>query len=123
MGIGWIGVDLDGTLARYTGWVNETHIGEPVPLMVRRVKQWIAEGQEVRIFTARAAKTLNYDGSSNDTGPVLWAIAAWCIKHIGQPLKVTNEKDYEMVALYDDRAVQIITNTGERADGADYLST
>ena len=50
---GWIGVDLDGTLAEYAGWVSEEHIGHPVPMMLERVKAWLAEGKDVRIFTAR----------------------------------------------------------------------
>ena len=51
-GKGWIGVDLDGTLAFYQGW-NEGKIGDPVPVMLARVKGWLAEGVEVRIVTAR----------------------------------------------------------------------
>jgi hypothetical protein len=35
----WIGVDLDATLARYDGFKGETIIGEPIPLMVNRVKR------------------------------------------------------------------------------------
>ena len=35
---GWIGVDLDGTLAIYTGWKGCDHVGEPIPPMVERVK-------------------------------------------------------------------------------------
>ena len=35
---GWIGVDLDGTLAMYDQWAGAGHIGEPIPLMVERVK-------------------------------------------------------------------------------------
>jgi hypothetical protein len=27
---GWIGVDLDGTLAHYDGWKGIDHIGEPI---------------------------------------------------------------------------------------------
>ena len=50
---GWIGVDLDGTLAEYGGWKGPDHIGPPVPKMLERVKSWIAEGRDVRIFTAR----------------------------------------------------------------------
>lgn len=50
---GWIGVDLDGTLAHYAGWVGPDHIGEPIPAMLARVQQWIAEGRTVKIFTAR----------------------------------------------------------------------
>ena len=51
---GWIGVDLDGTLAQYGGW-NGGLIGDPVPLMLQRVKEWIADGKDVRIMTARVA--------------------------------------------------------------------
>ena len=60
---GWIGVDLDGTLAKYGIW--DGSIGEPIPLMVERVKIWIALGVEVKIFTARvgfgAATLLSLD--------------------------------------------------------------
>ena len=28
-------------------------------------------------------------------------------------LEITNVKDYDMIRLYDDRAVQVIANTGE----------
>lgn len=36
---GWIGVDLDGTLAKYDQWRGVQHIGDPVPLMVDRAVQ------------------------------------------------------------------------------------
>lgn len=103
---GWIGVDLDGTLAEYHGWRGEEHIGVPVPKMLARVNQMLWSGQEVRIFTARASSPI-----------AVAAIEAWCERHLGQKLKVTNVKDYQMVELWDDRAVQIIPNTGLRADG------
>lgn len=35
---GWIGVDLDGTLAFYDSWRGIDHIGAPIPLMLQRVK-------------------------------------------------------------------------------------
>ena len=101
---GWIGVDLDGTLAKYDGWKGVTHIGEPVPLMVNRVKDWISCGTEVKIFTARV--------SGEDAIAARHAIEKWCERHIGVVLRVTNEKDYAMIALYDDRAVQVEENTG-----------
>lgn len=31
---GWIGVDLDGTLAVYDEWRGVSHIGAPVPAML-----------------------------------------------------------------------------------------
>lgn len=98
---GWIGVDLDGTLAHYDGWVAADHIGDPVPLMLRRVQGWIADGKTVKIFTARAAR-------AEDIPP----IKAW-LKKWGLPdLEVTNAKDYGMIELYDDRCIQVIPNTG-----------
>jgi hypothetical protein len=51
---GYIGVDLDGTLARYDGWNNGV-IGEPIPLMQSRIWDWLGSGQEVRIVTARGS--------------------------------------------------------------------
>ena len=106
----WIGVDLDGTLAEYGGWQGPHHIGAPVMPMVRRVLDWCNAGKDVRIFTARVAH--------DDDGCALAAIEAWCQEHLGRVLPVTNVKDYGMVELWDDRAVQVIQNTGERADGA-----
>jgi hypothetical protein len=104
----WIGVDLDGTLARYDGWKGESHVGEPIPAMVDRVKLWLSEGREVRIFTARAHAM---------SAATLKAINAWCGEHIGEILPITCEKDYGMIELWDDRAIQVIANTGQRADG------
>ena len=99
---GWIGVDLDGTLARYDGWYGPAHIGEPIESMVERVHKWIAEGVEVRIFTARA--------SVPEYVPF---VEKWLKKNGLPPLKVTNVKDFKMIVLWDDRCVEVGTNTGE----------
>jgi hypothetical protein len=119
MSNGWIGVDLDGTLARYDGWKGTTHIGEPIAPMVERVKRWLAEGREVRIFTARvdggevAISMGDQNGVAHrDVPRVIQAIQDWCAVHLGQTLPVTNVKDYGMIELWDDRAVQVIANTG-----------
>lgn len=108
---GWIGVDLDGTLARYDGWKGAEHIGAPVPAMLDRVKQWILEGREVRIFTARVSD----DGGEqriDEAERAFVAIRRWCLEHLGQELRITCVKDYAMLELYDDRAVQVEANTG-----------
>lgn len=102
---GWIGVDLDGTLAHYTGHHHD-EIGAPVGPMVDRVKAWLAEGVEVRIFTARVADPQFYAG-------VHAKVEAWCLQHIGQILPVTCSKDYGMIELWDDRCVQVVPNTGK----------
>lgn len=36
-------------------------------------------------------------------------------QHLGEVLPITNTKDSHMVALYDDRAVQVRRNKGETA--------
>ena len=122
MSEGWIGVDLDGTLAEYHGWVNTFHIGKPIPAMVARVKEWLAEGADVRIFTARVdggeiAEQMGVDADTvqryKDVPAIRTMIQDWCEIHIGVRLPVTNKKDYGMVELWDDRCVQIVPNTGK----------
>lgn len=114
---GWIGVDLDATLAMYDGFKGPGHIGDPIPVMVDRVKAWLAEGREVRIFTARvgACMVINEQGVQDTNSFAEEArkhIVEWCIKHIGVELPVTATKDFGMVELWDDRCVQVQPNTG-----------
>lgn len=110
---GWIGVDLDGTLARYDGWKGAEHIGEPVPAMVERVCRWLETGQEVRIFTARVWSdgTPERSAEAKRAGEI---VANWCFEHIGMVLPITCVKDFGMIELWDDRAVRVPANTGER---------
>lgn len=106
--MGWIGVDLDGTLAKAGGWKPgdpEHTIGDPIPRMLKRVKGWLQEGLDVRILTARA-------GRPNPL--IIPAIEAWLYKHLGVVLPITDKKDYDMVELWDDRAIQVELNTGRR---------
>jgi hypothetical protein len=118
----WIGVDLDGTLATFDleKWAeNSNYIGDPIQLMVNRTKQWITEGKKVKIFTARVGTGAGWSDLSQatdeDTG---WIdnqrkiVQDWTEKHIGVRLEVTATNDWAMRGLWDDRAVQVITNTG-----------
>jgi len=104
--MGWIGVDLDGTLAEYHGWdPKNIGIGKPIPAMQARVKQWLAEGKKVKIMTARINHTV---GSAF----VRDEIEQWCLEHLGERLEVTCTKDYAMIELWDDRAVRVKANEG-----------
>lgn len=98
---GWIGVDLDGTLAHYGGWQGPDNIGPAIPVMLERVHGWLREGREVKIFTARACIP--------DQIP---PIRRWLEEHGLGHLEITNVKDFGMVELWDDRCVQVIPNTG-----------
>ena len=126
---GWIGVDFDGTLAKYGTWAGAAHCGEPIAPMVERVKRWLSEGRTVRIFTARVHPldrcVMPDEVFTVAVGPgtivhrldeaklAVMSIRAWCREHIGQVLPITNVKDYGMIELWDDRAVQVRPNTGE----------
>lgn len=109
---GWIGVDLDRTLAYYDTWRGLTHIGRPIPQMLERVQRWVQEGKTVKIFTARYSLP---DGPERDE--LVTAIHKWLAEHNLPPLEVTNVKDFGCVEIWDDIAVQVIPNTGDRADG------
>lgn len=94
MNKGWIGIDLDGTLAYYDGWQGINHIGDPIWTMVKVVKLLLANNVAVRIFTARCQE-----------GEVaIKPIQEWCKEYIGQVLPITATKDFDMVAMIDDRA-------------------
>ncbi|MGH2940340.1 MAG: hypothetical protein ACRDPE_19715 [Solirubrobacterales bacterium] len=105
---GWIGVDLDGTLAEYDHWEGATVLGAPIPAMVERVKGWLEEGWEVRIFTARAFPEVGRENHDE----VIAAIEDWCQEHVGHVMPVTCVKDFGMAELWDDRAVAVEANTG-----------
>ena len=98
----WIGVDLDGTLARYETWQGAEHIGEPVKPMLDRVKKWLNEGKTVKIFTARAA-----------VPEQIHFVKEWLANNGLPALEVTNIKDMWMTELWDDRCVQVEQNTGK----------
>lgn len=98
---GWIGVDLDGTLAMSDPEAETSYIGPPVPHMIKRVQHWIETGRTVKIFTARAGNAQDED-----------KIHQWCSRHGLPKLEITNRKDHKMIALWDDRAVGVVKNTG-----------
>jgi hypothetical protein len=141
--MGWIGVDLDGTLAEWKEPYDVLQIGPPIPAMIERVKDWLAEGQDVRIFTARvgpasAAECVaalneittnqyvavgltdrDYLHVRDGDPTIFWQryqcalIAAWCQEYLGQVLPITATKDFHLWQLWDDRCVQMVSNTGQ----------
>lgn len=123
--VGWYGIDLDGTLAYFDEYVSEEHIGEPVPAMAQRVRELLAAGKDVRIFTARvdggevAIAMGNAEGRKyQDVDRIRRIIQDYTEKHFGKRLPVTNRKDYGMIELWDDRARHIVTNTGKPCCGS-----
>lgn len=107
MSIGKVLFDLDGTLAIYKGWKGERHIGEPIPAMIQIVKEKLAAGYVCEVFTARMS-----DPDPKCRQEVAQAVSQWTLKHIGVALNTTCTKDFSVVEIYDDRAKQVIFNTG-----------
>jgi hypothetical protein len=103
----YVGFDLDGTLAKFDKWQGPGHIGPPVPKMVKKAKEFLGRGIQVRIITAR----LGLPGKEADIAHR--AIKKWCEKHIGRKLKVQAHKTPGLVKLYDDKAERVEKNTGE----------
>jgi len=104
---GWIGVELDGTLAHYALHSHQQQslaIGAPVEKMYKRVQQWLMMDIDVRLFTARAA----------DPRMDL-VIAAWLKEHQLEKLKVTCEKNFAMAQFWDDCGIHVVSNNGEVA--------
>lgn len=100
-----IAVDLDGTLAHYVSGQGVAFVGAPIPRMVERVRGFLADGEEVCIFTARMS-----EHDANTTQRPM--IEAWCREHLGRVLEVTATKRHGMKVFYDDRAVGVVKNTG-----------
>lgn len=128
-GKGWYGFDLDGTLAKYDGWKGIDHIGEPVEMMVARIKKMHDEGKVVKILTARVAPCRLEDGTigeqftwltpapSSDPAAKYTAtqyIQDWCeeVAQLGFIPEIVYQKDHLMLELYDDRVKQVVPNEG-----------
>ena len=100
----WIGVDFDGTLARddeQGHFLPPYPLGAPIPEMIDMVKSLLAAGVKVKIFSARAVEP--------ESIPI---IQDWAEKHGLGRLEVTNQKDYDLIRYYDDRAIQMVPNRG-----------
>lgn len=99
--LSWIGVELDGVLAKFTTWKGVDIIGDPIKPFVSLVKEYIKSGVAVKIFTQRVTQE---DSSEY--------IFRW-LRSNGLPeLDITNEIDSNMTMLYSCNAVQVVKNLG-----------
>jgi hypothetical protein len=104
----WIGVDFDNTLATEAPNRSSPYeLGEPIPAMVARVKEWLAKGYRVKVFTARMCEWSYTTGKPRDIAAMEAILQDWCVQHIGQKLECTCTKDGSMEVLWDDRAVRV----------------
>lgn len=108
----YIAFDLDGTLARHEPRESTDHVGEPIPSMVELARSYLLSGRHVRVITARVAPV--YD----DAAEQVTLVKEWLAKHVTHDMpyeiQVQAHKCGRMELLYDDRAIQVVRNTGER---------
>jgi dTMP kinase len=97
----YIGVDFDGTLAKALDQYREGEVGSPIWNMIFRVQRWLKEGKKVKIITARG-------GNPTDEAAI-----HYFLNQVGlPPLQVTNVKDKDMIAMWDDKAVTVCRDSG-----------
>lgn len=104
-----IAVDFDGTLFTTFRPYDPRRIGKPIWKMINYVKKLIDDGNKVVILTARM--------NSQEHTPAQLAftrklIRGACKKYLGKALPVTSEKHSRMKVILDDRAQQVVMNTG-----------
>ena len=102
----WLGVDLDGTLAHYDGWKGIDHIGMPIMDVVLSLRARKEQGWGIAIFTARVSDP----SEAIEAERQIWA---WLEKHHIDVDGITCVKHKHFVEFWDDRAIQVIKNTGE----------
>lgn len=126
----WVGVDLDGTTLTYDNWVGWNVFGRPIEPMIDRIRAWIAAGIEVRIVTARIGLPFAVqDGKpiySKELKNKCLVTGKLYSDHMMQiavqdaleqiaclpRLVVQCYKEVTMMEFYDDRAIQMVPNTG-----------
>lgn len=108
--------DLDATLAEYLKeHSGNTPIGQVVAPMYQKILWYLLQGIKCKLFTARA-------GFLSEVPK----IEAWLQENDKQypglaELEITNVKSHKMLVLYDDRAVQIMPNTGMMIGSEKYI--
>lgn len=100
-----IACDLDGTLAHYDGWKGVRHIGCIVPSIKQAILNAQAQGHEVWIFTARVSDPAEASEAAN-------VIDKWLEENGLDQLTITATKHKFFTQFWDDRALQVIKNTG-----------
>ena len=105
----WLAVDLDGTLAIYDGWKGEEHIGDIIEPVAEKIKERVAEGWNVAIFTARVSSIL-----SNEVSHATSVIWKWIDDNdMSQYISgITAVKGKHFIEFWDDRAFAVEKNKG-----------
>jgi len=81
----WIGVDLDGTLAKYDGWKGEDVIGDPVPGARELLVGLKARGFKIALWTSRMGGQNLFIRTDERDVKILGVLIEWLKKwHLDQ---------------------------------------
>lgn len=100
-----IAVDLDGTLVHYDGWKGIHNIGPVIPEIANAMEAAQREGAEVHLFTARVS-------DPDDAAEAHAIINDWATKNGFTFASITAVKHKFFTEFWDDRAIQVIPNSG-----------
>lgn len=105
-----IALDFDKTLAYHESRWGVSRVGEPIPAMVEKVKEWLSKGYDITIFTVRMNRT------GEALNEQIKMIDDFLIK-TGLPiLPKTATKQHEFSHIIDDRAYHVDPNSGIISD-------
>ena len=105
----WWGFDLE-TIAFYETW-GDGSIGAPIKPMIRRMKHYIRTGRKVAIVTARVHPSKGLEATEH-LHKVRDFLDAQFGKDASDTIEIRCDKDMHLIALFDDRAEQVIPNRG-----------
>lgn len=106
-------IDADGSLFEYD-FDNPDHVnvGKPIEESVKRVKDALARGEQVWVFTARISPSDDSFEQCVQASQSFVTVAKAVKEAIGQDLPITNIKNRRWKEMLDDRGVELIPNLG-----------
>ncbi len=111
-----IALDFDKTLATHESEWGIDKIGEPIWPMVEKVREWLAKGYLVTIFTARVAPEFHTIYQIHQQNGMIWDF----LGKVGLPaLPITAIKSPKFSHFLDDRAYHVGPNSGKISDFID----
>lgn len=107
-------VDLDGTLAEYTGWRGPEHIGPPLVGAQQLIARLMDAGLRVIIHTCRANPIDPTTGCPRDVEVFRLALSNWwCDNGFPPGLELWTGVGKPVAEAYiDDRAIRVVSNRG-----------
>jgi len=109
-GKAWWGFDVDKTIAIDEGNTRGGVIGAPIKSLIRRIKYYLRTGRKVSIVSARVHPS---EPDMLDQYRTIYQFLVGVLgKELADKIDIRSDKDRHMIALYDDRAEQVIPNKG-----------